>query len=65
MDSSTLNPLEMTSVQPVLSELLKTLLSAEKLMMSTTTCLLHRQPDGAPMGFGLLHRQTARGAECI
>ena len=32
MDSSTLNPLEMTSVQPVLSELLQTLLSAEKLM---------------------------------
>jgi hypothetical protein len=32
MDSSTLNPLEMTSVQPVLSELFQTLLSAEKLM---------------------------------
>ena len=32
---------------------------------SHRSCLLHRQPDGAPMGFGLLHRQTARGAECI
>ena len=30
-----------------------------------TKILLHRQADGAPMGFGLLHRQAARGAECI